>query len=300
MIRSENLTGAVLMMASMAAFTANDTMMKSMAADVPLFQLIFVRAILTTLATGFYAWWVGALIVRLSRRDAFLVVVRTATEVGAAYTFLTGLFNMPIANAMAILQAVPIVITVAAALFLSEPVGWRRMLAIAVGFGGVVLIIRPGAADFNIYSLYVLAAVGFVTLRDLVSRQMSRETPTAMVTLVTSLANLVFFGLACLAVDWAPMGGRELALTAGAASMIIFGYVFSILVMRHGEVSFSATFRYSSLVWGLWLGWLVFGEWPDNLTLLGAAIVVGSGLFMLWREMRLGKRRPIARPVRQY
>jgi S-adenosylmethionine uptake transporter len=298
MARSDNLTGAALMMASMAAFTLNDTLMKVMAGQVPLYQLLFLRGVLTTAAVAVIAWWTGALAARLPRRDRALSAWRVVAEVGAAHFFLTALFNMPIANVTAILQALPLTITLAAALVLHEPVGWRRFAAIGAGFAGVMLIVRPGAADFNVHALHALAAVGFVTLRDLATRQLSAETPSMLVTLITSAAVMAAFGLASLTGSWAPMGGREIGVTAGAALMIVGGYLFSIMVMRVGEIGVVAPFRYTGLVWALLLGWLVFGAWPAPLTLLGAAIVAGSGLYTLWREGRLARAERIARATR--
>jgi S-adenosylmethionine uptake transporter len=138
--------------------------------------------------------------------------------------------------------------------------------------------------------IYALAAVGFVTLRDLATRRLSREVPSLFVTLVTSASIMAIFGLASLTGGWAEMDMRAGALTAGAAVMIIGGYLFSIMVMRVGEISYVAPFRYTGLIWALGLGWLVFGEWPDDITLLGAAIVVSSGIFMLYREARLARK----------
>ncbi|WP_294620461.1 DMT family transporter [uncultured Roseovarius sp.] len=289
MARSDNLTGALLMMASMASFTINDTFMKALAGEIPLFQVLFLRGIFTTIAVGVVAWWMGALVAKVSRRDAGSIALRMVGEIGAAYFFLTALFNMPIANVTAILQALPLTITLAAALFFGDPIGWRRMSAILIGFVGVMLIVRPGAEDFTIYSLYVLAAVGFVTLRDLATRRLSKETPSMLVTFITSISIMVFFGVASLTIDWAPMDLRAYGLTIGAAVMIIGGYLFSIMVMRVGEISFIAPFRYTGLIWALLLGWLVFDEWPEPITLVGAVIVVGSGLFMLYREAQLGR-----------
>lgn len=300
MARSDNLTGALLMMASMACFTFNDTLMKMMAGDVPLFQLLFLRGVLTSCAVAVMAWRMGALWAWLPRRDWGLVALRTVAETAAAYFFLTALFNMPIANVTAILQAMPLTITLAAALFFGEPVGWRRFAAIAAGFAGVMLIVRPGAEDFNTYSVYALIAVLCVTVRDLAARRLSRETPSMFVTLITSVAIMAFFGLASLGTAWVPMTGQETGLTAGAALFIIGGYLFSIMVMRVGEISFVAPFRYTGLLWALLLGWVAFGEWPEPLTLLGAAIVVASGLFMLYREARLGRKRPLSQPNRRH
>lgn len=298
MARSDNMTGALLMMASMAAFTVNDTFMKSLAGEVPLFQLLFLRGILTTIAVGIIAWWMGAIRANVPRRDWGVIGLRMIGEIGAAYFFLTALFHMPIANVTAILQAIPLTITLAAAVVFRDPLGWRRMGAIVLGFVGVLLIVRPGTEDFNAYSFYVLAAVGFVTLRDLSTRALSRGTPSMFVTLITSISIMVFFGIASLTDDWVAMDARAAGLTAGAAFMIIGGYLFSIMVMRVGEVSFVAPFRYTGLIWALVLGWLVFGEWPAPLTFLGAAIIVGSGLFTLYREAQLGRKTRLSRDLR--
>jgi len=297
--RSDNLTGALLMMASMVAFTVNDVFIKALAGELPLFQVLFLRGALTTLFVGMIAWRMGVLRLRLSRRDMGSVAIRIISEIGAAYFFLTALFNMPIANVTAILQAIPLTITLAAAVFYRDEIGWRRLVAILVGFAGVLLIVRPGAEDFTVYSFYVLAAVGFVTLRDLITRRLSRDIPSMLVTFITSAAIMVAFGLAMLGGEWVAVDLRAGGLVLGAAVMAVGGYLTSIMVMRVGEVSFIAPFRYTGLIWALLLGWLVFGEWPAPITLVGAAIVVGSGLFMLYREAKLGRRRrfsPVPRP----
>lgn len=291
MVRTDNLTGALLMMASMAAFTLNDTMMKMLAGDVPLFQLLFLRGVITSVLVALMAWHMKVLTVRLPPRDLKFIGLRTVAEIGMAYFFLTALFNMPLANVTAILQTLPLTITLAAALFLNEPIGWRRLSGILIGFIGVLLIVRPGSDGFSIYSLYAMAAVGFVTLRDLITRKLSKDTPSMLVTLATSFAIMVFFGFASLTEEWAPMDGRAGVLIAGASLMVIGGYLFAVMVMRVGEISFTAPFRYTALIWALGLGWLAFGEWPDPVTMAGAGIVVGSGLFMLYREAQLGRSR---------
>ncbi len=290
MIRSDNLTGAILMMASMAAFTLNDTMMKSMAGEIPLFQLLFLRGALTSILVAVMAWRMRVLWPKIPRRDRWVIVLRITAESLATYCFLTALFKMPIANITAIMQALPLTITFAAALIFREPIGWRRLLAILIGFVGVLLIVRPGPEGFNANVIYALAAVGFVTLRDLATRRLSKEVPSLFVTLVTSVSIMAIFGLASLTGDWAAMNMRTGALTIGAGVMIIGGYLCSIMVMRVGEISYVAPFRYTGLIWALGLGWLVFGQWPDGITLLGAAIVVGSGIFTLYREAMLARK----------
>ena len=133
---TDNTRGALLMMASMAGFTLNDTFMKALSGEMPLFQLIFLRGILTTLAIGAMAWYVGALHLRIPRRDRALITLRMFAEIGSAYFFLTALYNMPLANVSAIMQSLPLVVTLAAALFFGEPLGWRRMTAIGGALRG--------------------------------------------------------------------------------------------------------------------------------------------------------------------
>ncbi|MEO1363630.1 MAG: DMT family transporter, partial [Pseudomonadota bacterium] len=218
------------------------------------------------------------------------VAVRSAAEVGAAYFFISALLNMPIANVTAILQALPLTVAVAAALVFGEPLGWRRMVAIGVGFVGVVLIVRPGAEGFSVWSLYALGAVASVTVRDLATRRLSAAVPTMSVTLMAAVTMTTFFGLFSVGETWTALDLRLAALIVGAAFLIIGAYWFSVQVMRQGDIGFIAPFRYTGLVFALILGLLVFGDWPDVLTLLGAGIVVATGLFTLWRERQLSRR----------
>ncbi|SLN71427.1 EamA-like transporter family protein [Roseovarius albus] len=291
MSRSDNMTGAVLMMASMAAFTINDTLMKMLAGAAPLNQLLFLRGVLMTVALIGLVWWVKAYPRGIPNRDWWLIALRALAETFVIYFFLTALFNMPLANITAILQALPLTITLAAAVFLKEPAGWRRITAILVGFVGVLLIVRPGAADFNFYSMYGLAAVACITCRDLITRRLSPQTPSLFVTLVATVTVTVIFGAFSLRDTWAPMGMRDLGTLIAAAAFVTIGFLSAVMVMRVGEVSYTIQFRYSGLLWALLLGWVVFGDWPDALTMIGASLVVGSGMFTLLREARLAQKK---------
>lgn len=291
MALSDNIRGASLMMASMAAFTFNDVCIKAVAGDLPLMQAIFLRGVITSVLIFLLGRAMGAIRLDLPRRDWGLIGLRTLAEIGATFFFLTALFHMPIANVTAILQALPLTVALAAALFLGEPLGWRRLTAILVGLCGVILIVRPGAEGFSVYSLYALAAVGFVTLRDLTVRRLSPAVPSITVALCAAVAIMTAAGLVVLATgNWAPVTARSGGLLALAALFIIGGYLFSVMTMRRGEIGFIAPFRYTGLLWALLLGLLVFGEWPDALTLAGAGIVVATGIFTLYRERRARRR----------
>ncbi len=287
MALSDNMRGAGLMMIAMAAFTLNDTAMKTLSGEVPLFQAIFLRGALTTLWLYLLGRAMGGLKFRLSRRDWGAISLRTFCEGAATFLFLTALFNAPIANVTAILQALPLTVALGAALFLGEPLGWRRIIAILVGFAGVLIIVRPGAEGFTVWSLYALAAVGFVTIRDLSVRRMSSHVPSLTVALVGAASITVAAGLISLYSGWVALSGGQVARLALASLFILAGYLSSVMTMRQGEIGFVAPFRYTGILWALVLGWVVFGDWPDNLTLLGAAIVVLMGLFTLWRERKV-------------
>jgi S-adenosylmethionine uptake transporter len=284
---SPNMVGALLMMASMASFTLNDTLIKLTGGAVPLFQLIFLRGFLTTSLILITKGHLGPMHFNIRRRDLSFIALRCGAEIGAAYFFLSALLNMPLGNVTAILQVLPLSVTLASALVLREAVGWRRMLAIFIGFCGVMLIVKPGAAGFNIWSIYALIAVACVTLRDLATRQLSKGVPSMTVTLVTAGSITLAAGLASLSAPWVPITSDLALLIAGASVFVLGGYFFSIQVMRVGDVSFVAPFRYTGLIWALMLGWFIFGDWPGWMTLAGAFIVVATGIFTLYRERKV-------------
>lgn len=290
-----NLQGALFMIASMGGFTLNDTLMKSLAGDVPLFQAIFVRGLVATLLLGALAIAQGALAYRVVGRDRRRLAVRLVAEVGATFCFLNALFHMPIANATAILMAMPLAVTLAGALFLGEPVGWRRYGAILLGFAGVLVIVRPGGEGFNAYALSALAAVGFLVVRDLTTRRFAAGVPSVFVALATAVAITVMGGLVSAVGIWVPLDAVDVVVLAAAAACLVVGYVFGVMTMRVGEIGFVSPFRYTALIWALILGVVVFAERPDRLTLVGSTLVVATGLYTFHRERRAA--RPSALPA---
>lgn len=283
----DNMRGATFMAAAMAGFAVNDALMKAVLSELPLFQSILLRGLAATALILALAWARGAL-VRPPKRDVSTLIWRSAGEVGSTACFLTALSLMPIANATAILQAMPLAATLAAAALLGEPVGWRRWSAILVGFAGVMLIVRPGSSGFDMSALWALAAVGFTTLRDLVTRRLSPATPSLMAALCTSAAITLAAGGATLALeDWQPVEDATALRLAAAACCIPVGYLCVVTAMRSGDIGFVAPFRYTILVYALILGAVFFGEIPEPLTLAGAAVVVGAGVYAFHRERRL-------------
>jgi S-adenosylmethionine uptake transporter len=290
---SDNRKGILLMIAAMAGFILNDTFIKVASDDLPTGQIIFLRGLLATPLILLLAWRFGALGRLPALRNRF-VGWRTVGEMGSTALYLTALFNMPLANATAILQIVPLITTAAAAVFLRERVGPRRWSAVALGLLGVLLIIRPGLEGFNAWSLVALSAMVFIALRDLSSRLLPPEVPTLGVTLVAAVA-VTFLGAGMgLAEVWQPLTPRLLALLAIAALFLTGGYALIIQAMRVGEISAVGPFRYTIMLWAIALQLAVFGEWPDLLTLAGTAVVVATGVYVFYRERRAP---PVSEPA---
>jgi S-adenosylmethionine uptake transporter len=168
--------------------------------------------------------------------------------------------------------------------------GWRRISAVLVGFVGVMLIVQPGTDGFNVFSLSAMLAVLFITGRDLVTRRMGSGMPSLGVAVVTAIGVGAVSLLLSLFQQWGPVDLRAAMFILCSSVFVIGGYVFSIMVMRVGEVAVVAPFRYTGLVFALIFGLLFFAEWPNALALLGAGVVVATGIYTLFRERAVAAR----------
>jgi len=280
-----NLRGAAIMVLAMLGFAVEDAVIKGLAETLSIGQIIGML--------GLGGGVVFALICRAQGQPlwspAFLaraVIIRNLAELTGAVGFVTALSLIPLSTASAILQAGPLLVTLGAALFLGEPVGWRRWGAILVGFGGVLLIIRPGTSDFNWLALYAVLGVVGLAIRDLSTRSVKADVSSVQ------LSMLAFFSLVPAAILLMLVSGSAMVNPAPQewgllAVCVLIGAVayFAITVaMRIGEISFVTPFRYSRMIFALIIGVVFFAETPDALTLIGAAIIILSGLYTLWRE----------------
>ncbi|HCD80419.1 MAG TPA: EamA family transporter, partial [Alphaproteobacteria bacterium] len=163
---------------------------------------------------------------------------------------------------------------------------WRRWLAIMVGLSGVLLIIRPGMAGFSIYSLWALGAVAAVTLREILTRQLSHDVPSLPVALATAVAICGLGAVTLPGVQWVAIDPFMWVYITGAGVAVIGGYLFSVMAVRTGDLGFVSPFRYTSMIWAISLGFLLFGDLPDLPTTIGTAIIIVTGLYSLHRERR--------------
>lgn len=286
-LRDANAMGAVLMMGMVGAFTFNDAFTKAAALKVPLFEVIFLRGIAATLILLLIAR-LGGHSLRVPSQDRRVFALRTLGEVGATVTYLLALMHLPIANVVAILQTLPLVLALSGAIFLGEPIGPRRLAAIGVGMVGAILIVRPGAAGFNAWSLVALCAVLFVTLRDLSTRRFSDGLSSLGAATLTAGVITVFAAIVHVLFETpAPVPADAALSIAKATAFIVAGYVLAVMVMRVGDIDYVAVFRYTALLWAILLGWLLFRELPSTTDLAGAALIAGSGAYVLVRERKL-------------
>ena len=272
------------MAVGMAGFTMNDTITKAVSSEMNFGEVMLVRglfAIVLIAALAFQQRAVRPLRTLMVRP----VALRVIGEVGGTISFLAAITHLPLANTAAIFQALPLAITLGAALAFREPVGWRRWLAITAGFIGVVIIVRPGVEGFNQFSLFALISVIFCAVRDLATKKIPAQIPSLFITVLTTVAVTTAGGIILVPLGgWTPPSGRALGLLAFAAILLLIGYQFVIMALRTGDISAVAPFRYSALLWAMLLGYLVFGDVPDAMMVTGASIIVLSGLYAFYRE----------------
>lgn len=287
-----NLRAALLMVLAMAAFAAEDALLKGLSGRIPTGQLLAVIGFAGMVVFGLWIA-VGPEGLRLRHLLRPQVALRNLCEGICAITFVTALATGDLSIASAILQAQPLLMTLGAALFLGEQVGWRRWMSIAVGFAGVLLIVKPGTAAFEFSSVLAIIAVMTLAVRDLVTRRLPPEVGSGLL----SAGAFGSMGLAGLALML--LGGQQAvmptpgqgALMAATLCFGLLGYITMVVATRLAEISAIAPFRYSRLLFAMLLAVAIFGERPDAATLLGAALIAGAGIYSMWREARLRRAR---------
>lgn len=282
------------MLVGMGLFVLNDALMKLGSAFFPTSQMMAVR--------GVFAAALGLCLVlamgegrHLARLAQPFVLGRALLESAVAFLFITALATAPLANVTAILNATPILVTAILVVFGLERVGWRRWAAILVGFGGVLLIVRPGPAGFDASALLALGAAALMAVRDLVTRLIHADTPSIVVafgtTLTVGLAGFVLGG--ATGEDWQPVWRPETLVLVGAALLVTAANIAVVTAFRRADISVVSPFRYSSVILALVVGFALFGEFPDATALTGFALVVGAGLYA-WRREQVRQREALA------
>ena len=281
---SANFRGALIMMVCMSAFVLNDAFVRLAGNSLPLAQILFIRGLITTIVLLTFAIYGGIFSSKVSKKDKWRVFFRSIAEALSSYFFLTAVMNMPFANVTAILQILPMTVTLAAVFVFKEKVGIIRITLILAGFLGVVLIINPSTDGFNLYAIYALIAVFLITTRDLITRKISSSVPTLLPTVSASFGVLIFSVFLLINTPFQPLNTQNSLFILLAAFFIIFGYYTAVLVMRSGEISFISPFRYSAILFALILGLIFFDEKPEKTAFFGIVIVMVAGIFLMLRN----------------
>ena len=270
---------------SMFAFAVEDVLIKTLGARVPGGQIISVVG--AGAAIAFIIWFIA------KRQPVFVpehlnrrVWLRAVFEVAGTMLFISALMRLDVTMLSAIIQATPLVVALGGVLFLGQSVGWRRWAAILVGFGGVILIIRPGVDGFTAATLLGIGGMLGLAGRDLATRAITVPISGAHLSLHAFLA-LIPAGIALAWINGeafvVPNASDTVTLLICVAVALI-AYLAIVAATRSGDVSFISSFRYTRMLFALVLGVLILGERPDTLTLIGVAIVIAAGIFTLLRE----------------
>lgn len=296
---SDNFKAILLMAFSMVLFAVDDAAIKAAASLVDgegasSGEILIVKGVLGILVYGTLMLREGSrmslALLRAMAGDK-AIVWRTFGDLVAAAAIVTALSRMPLSNVAAILQVLPLMVTLGAALVLRERVGWKRWSAILVGFAGVMIIIRPGTSGYDANTIWALLAVLGLAFRDLAARRMQQRFSTfSIVTMVSMMLVPTGIGVHA-AMDGGPLfttiAPAALAWIVGGGLFGVFAYYTITVSTRIGEVAAVAPYRYVRLVAALILAYFMFEEVPDLPMIVGATLVIGAGLFTLYRERKL-------------
>ncbi|MQY41235.1 EamA family transporter [Epibacterium sp. SM1969] len=283
-----NVRGILLVLLAMVGFTLEDTFIKALTGGMAVGQVLMLIGLGSASVFALFASVRGENILG-ARAWQPLPLLRAFTEAFSAVAYATALSKVDISTVAAVFQATPLVITMGAALFLGEQVGWRRWSAIGVGFIGVIMIIRPGLNGFEPAALWVLIAVLGVATRDLLTRVLSADVPSTVVSF-QAFATIIPAGLFLMFVNNSSFSvphGADWAMIVGGVLFGVMGYYSIVVAMRIGDAAVVTPFRYTRLLFSILIGAVVFAERPDLMTLAGSSLVIGSGLYTFLRERRL-------------
>ena len=279
-----NTKGALLALLSFGLYATHDVIVKGLGADYSPFQIVF-----------FSVMFSFPLVVVVLIRDAepghlrpvhpWWTAIRTAAAVTTAAAAFYAFSTLPLAEVYAILFAAPLLITILSIPILGERVRLRRWIAVIVGLSGVIVVLRPGVTQFELGHLAAVVAAFGSALASIIVRKIGNEERPVVLVLYPMLTNFVVMG-ALTAFVYVPMPLGHLALNA---TMAVLGFAASMIIIyayKAAEAVIVAPMQYSQILWAVVFGALFFDEFPDGVTLIGAAIIIASGVYIVLREGR--------------
>ena len=280
---SENTKGAFLISLAAACYVMSDIFMKFLSSEISIFQITFLRGLLVTFFLFSYCYISKASFFVKEWKDRLVIAIRSILEVIMTYTFLAALFNMNVANANAILQLIPLMVLLGSFAFLRQSPKTHEWIAVLIGCLGALIIIRPGALDFNFFTIHALVAVLCLAARDLLTVRLNKNIPSNIVAFYSAL----MLTLASFLLSKDPMYFGELRnsyFILYTAIFVSIGYIASVAAMRFGDVTFVSPFRYTALLWATVMGFIFFNEIPKLTTLLGGFIIILAGIYIFYKS----------------
>ena len=283
--------GLLLMLIGQLSFAINDTLVKLMVKisenNFSTLSIIFIR--------GFFASILILLIIIFFTKSNLTTVfknkksyLRGFFEVLTAIFFFSGLIFMPMANVYTLLMTAPFIVTMYSFFILKEKVGIRRWSAVLIGFIGVLIVINPQNLEFGLLFILPIVSAFFLTLRDVITKEIVNKKNSLDITLITSILVMIFSGIGSYFLN-SEIKFNNLIFIFISSLFLTSGYICSILTVYFAPLSLTASIRYSVIVFGIILGYVLLGEEPSLNMIVGAIIIVASGLFVIKREKDLGK-----------
>lgn len=273
---------------AMGLFPLSDATVKWLSGDYDVIQLLFVRSLFVFLPTLYFLYRAGGLGTLRSKRKK-LLVVRGMLAVGSWTLYLHGISQMPLADATAIFFSAPLIMAALSMPLLGEPVGPRRWAAIVVGFGGVIIIVDPGAGMLGGGALLVLLAATLFSFAQLAARSLSSTESSATLVFYTTTILVLATG-AVQPFIWVDMSWRDVGYVAGAGLITGIAQLCQTQSLKLAPIAIVAPFLFTQLIWATLYGYVLWGDLPGASVLVGGAVVIASGFYVFYRETRLNHR----------
>jgi len=285
---TDTARGAVSMLAGVFLFSAMDAMVKWLVADYPVHQIIFFRTAFALIPCAYFVWRAGGMATLRTKRP-HIHLLRGAIGLAAMGCFFFAYSQMALADAKAILFSAPLFMTILAIPLLGERVGLYRWSAVLVGMAGVLIVLEPGADMLQIGALAAIGGAIFYALAVITVRQLSATESIASITFYFTLIGAIASAGLVAVLGWVTPTPGDLAMLVAIGLIGGVGQYCMTRAFRLAEAAAIAPIDYTSMAWAILLGYLIWGDVPSLTVFAGIALVVASGLFILYREQRLAR-----------
>ena len=281
-----SLRGILCMLGGALSLTINDAMAKYLTQSYPVGQVMALRGLSIILLLITFLFFMNNLqALKIFSWKGHLL--RAGAMTGSTFFFITGLSLLPITDAIAIAFVAPILTTILGVIILREAVSWKRWAAIFVGFFGVIIILQPTSDAFNIAAIAPMGAAAFGAARDVITRAMSGSENSLSI-LFTSMLMITIAGFLTYPLGWSVVKPSHIWIFITSSLLVGLAQYLMIEAFRLGEVALISPFKYSSLLWATLIGLVIWNDLPSKHVVLGAFILILSGIYLLRNEVTNG------------